>query len=252
MIIIAIVAVLASLLTFFSGFGLGTILLPAFALFFPLEIAVALTGVVHFLNNIFKISLVGQKTNWGIVARFGLPALLAALVGAYCLTQLGNNELYSWNEGRFKVTALKLTMAVFMLFFALFELIPSLKNLSFDKKYLSIGGLLSGFFGGFSGHQGALRSAFLIRYGLNKESLVATGVAIACLIDISRLSVYYQRFLANDLTQHWQLIAVATLSAFVGAFVGNKLLYKVTINQVQQITAFALILMAIAIGLGII
>ena len=41
---ICTVALLASALTFFSGFGLGTLLLPAFALFFPVEQAVALSA----------------------------------------------------------------------------------------------------------------------------------------------------------------------------------------------------------------
>ncbi len=52
-IIICIVAFLTSILTFFSGFGLGTILMPVFALFFPVEVAIALTSVVHFSNNLF-------------------------------------------------------------------------------------------------------------------------------------------------------------------------------------------------------
>ena len=42
--IIPVVALVASLLTLISGFGLGTLLLPVFALFFPLELAVALTA----------------------------------------------------------------------------------------------------------------------------------------------------------------------------------------------------------------
>lgn len=61
-VVIPIVALLASLLTFFSGFGLGTILLPAFAIFFPVNIAVALTAIVHLLNTIFKFGLVGRNT----------------------------------------------------------------------------------------------------------------------------------------------------------------------------------------------
>ena len=44
MAIIAVVAALASALTLYSGFGLGTILLPAFALFFPAPVAVAAAG----------------------------------------------------------------------------------------------------------------------------------------------------------------------------------------------------------------
>ena len=42
--VVCLVALLASGLTFFSGFGLGTLLLPAFALFMPLEQAVAMAS----------------------------------------------------------------------------------------------------------------------------------------------------------------------------------------------------------------
>ena len=59
--LISIVAFIGSGLTFFSGFGLGTVLLPVFALFFPVQVAVGLTAVVHFLNNLFKLGLVGTR-----------------------------------------------------------------------------------------------------------------------------------------------------------------------------------------------
>ncbi|MEM6640395.1 MAG: sulfite exporter TauE/SafE family protein, partial [Pseudomonadota bacterium] len=37
--LVCTVALVASALTFFSGFGLGTLLVPAFALFFPAPLA---------------------------------------------------------------------------------------------------------------------------------------------------------------------------------------------------------------------
>jgi uncharacterized membrane protein YfcA len=79
---ICLAAFFASLLTFFSGFGLGTILMPVFALFFPIEMAISLTGVVHLLNNFFKMYLVGKEANWRIVLKFGTPAVVSALIGA--------------------------------------------------------------------------------------------------------------------------------------------------------------------------
>lgn len=45
----------------------------------------------------------------------------------------------------------------------------------FPPHWLPLGGLLSGFFGGLSGNQGALRSAFLLKAGLSKEAFIATG-----------------------------------------------------------------------------
>ena len=76
--IVCLAALFASGLTLFSGFGLGTILTPVFALFFPVTTAVAMTAIVHLANNLFKIGLVGRDADWPVVLRFGLPAALAA------------------------------------------------------------------------------------------------------------------------------------------------------------------------------
>ena len=74
--------------------------------------------------------------------------------------------------------------------FAILELSPRFVKLFFDMKYIPLGGALSGFFGGLSGQQGALRSAFLIRTGLNKEAFIGISVISAVMVDVSRLIVY--------------------------------------------------------------
>ena len=86
--IICTVAFLASLLTFFSGFGLGTLLTLVFMLFFPAELAITCTGIVHFFNNIFKLSLVGRHADKGVVIRFGIPAKIVAIIGAWLLSKI--------------------------------------------------------------------------------------------------------------------------------------------------------------------
>jgi uncharacterized membrane protein YfcA len=254
-ILIPIVALLASALTFFSGFGLGTLLLPAFALFFPVDLAIALTAIVHFLNNTFKLVLVKNHINWKIALQFGLPALLFSFIGAFLLDKITNANIlteYSLNHKVFQVTLMKIIVAFLLIFFALFELIPKLKNLQFPEKYLPIGGILSGFFGGLSGHQGALRSAFLTKVGLSKEAFIATGVIIACMIDVSRMSVYFTNISKVKDSLNFNLIFVATLAAFVGVYFGNKLVKKITINTIQKIVAFMIIVFAIGLGLGIV
>ena len=87
-VIICLAAFFTAVLTFFSGFGLGTILAPVFAIFFPIDIAIALTGVVHFSNNIFKMALVGKNTDKAVLLRFGVPAILASFVGAWLLLRI--------------------------------------------------------------------------------------------------------------------------------------------------------------------
>lgn len=255
LIILSIAALATSLLTFFSGFGLGTILMPVFAVFFPVDLAIALTGVVHFLNNLFKLSLVGLKADRQTVIRFGIPALIAAFLGAYVLVQVSDLDplyVYSIGTKTYTITPVKLIIAVLLIFFALMEVIPRFKNLQFSKDKLIIGGLLSGFFGGLSGHQGALRSAFLIKSNLSKEAFIATGIVIACMVDFSRLGVYYASFSKGFLRENLPLIVAATLSAFAGAYVGSRLLKKVTMRVVQVIVTLMLVVLSVGLGLGMV
>ncbi len=125
--IIGLASLLVSLLTFFAGFGLGTLLMPVFAIFFPVDVAVALTAVVHFLNNIFKLVLTGRNANWGVVLRFGVPAIIAALPGAWLLLHISSFEplfTYQMGDRLFAVTPVKLLIAVLLVFSLLLEALP--------------------------------------------------------------------------------------------------------------------------------
>lgn len=253
--LICIAALIGSGLTLFSGFGLGTILVPVFAIFFPIEIAISLTAIVHFLNNLFKLILLGKKANKKVVIDFGIPAIIFAFIGASIFTLLIDLDplfYYSVSGKTFFVMPVKLTIAVLLSIFALFDVIPRLASLQFPQKYLMLGGVLSGFFGGLSGNQGALRSAFLLRANLSKESFIATGVVIACLIDVSRLAVYGKQIFGMGVQFNFTLIILATLSAFIGAYIGNKLVKKITIKIFQNIVAVLLFIFAILLGAGII
>jgi uncharacterized membrane protein YfcA len=254
-IIISLAAFLTAILTFFSGFGLGTLLAPVFALFFPIDIAIALTGVVHFSNNLFKIALVGKNTNKPVLLRFGIPAILASFLGAWLLlriTILPTLFQYEMWGKTFEITPVKLIIALLLIVFSILEISPRFQKVQFGKDKLMLGGVLSGFFGGLSGIQGAIRSAFLIKSGLTKEAYIATGVVIACLVDFTRLSVYASRFTASNLHENLILLFTATGSAILGAFIGSKLLRKITLRFIQLLVAAMLFVISVALGFGLI
>jgi uncharacterized membrane protein YfcA len=254
LIVIALAALLAAGLTLFSGFGVGTLLLPVFALFFPVAVAVAMTAVVHLANNLFKLLLLGSHADRAVVLRFGLPAIAAAVAGALLLGSLAEAApllRYTLAGATFRITPVKLTVALLMAFFALAEVHPALQRLTFERRYLPLGGLASGFFGGLSGHQGAFRAAFLVRLGLGKEAFVATGVVIACLVDLSRLSVYATQFGAAGLGEHMDAIGAGVLSAFAGSYLGARLLGKVTYRAIQLSVAGLMLVIALGLGTGI-
>ena len=254
-ILIGITAFFASLLTFFSGFGLSTILTPVFILFFPVEVAIGSTAIVHFLNNLFKFGLIGKSVDWSVVLRFGIPAIFGAFVGASLLTYLDTGNVlvtYTLLGIECSIETVKLVISVIMMFFAIIEIAPVLDKLKFDRKKLPYGGVISGIFGGLSGHQGALRSLFLLHCGLSRQAFIASGVAIATIIDITRISVYLKDLSLDEAVSEWPILVVAIIAAFIGAILGKNLLKKVTIQFVQITVSVLIFILALLLGLGII
>lgn len=247
-VVTALAAFAAAALTLFSGFGLGTVLAPVFAVFFPLPVAVAATAVVHLANNLVKLVLLGRAADWAVVRRFGVPAALAAVPGALVLVAVADLApvfRYALARREFAVAPAGLTLGVLIIAFAILELSPAFGRLAIPRRWLPLGGLLSGFFGGLSGHQGALRSAFLLKAGLDKTAFVATGVVAAVIVDVVRLGVYGLATAAGGITTLAGAaagpVATATLAAGLGAVVGTRLLHKVTLRTVQ---------LAVAAGMG--
>ncbi|MCK6509628.1 sulfite exporter TauE/SafE family protein [Myxococcota bacterium] len=252
--VISVVAFLASGLTLFSGFGLGTLLMPVVALFFSVDVAIAMTAMVHLANNLFKVVLLGKDANRAVLWRFGTSAVLFAFLGALVLGWLsGAAPVFAYTVfGRlFQVFPIKLVVGVLVLMFVLLELSSWFASLELDRKYLPLGGMVSGFFGGLSGHQGAFRSMFLLKAGLSKEEFVATGVVLAVLVDTSRMFVYGWGMIGQQHGIRWTLIIVASLSAFLGAYLGAKWLQKVTIRSIQLAVSALLILLALGMIAGV-
>jgi len=255
---VAFSAFFVSTLTLFSGFGLGTLLLPVFALFFPVEVAVAATAVVHGANSLFKMAAVGKHVDRVLIVHFGIPAIAAAFGGAAALgyvSHLDEITRYSIGSQIAVVTPVKLAMGCLMVLFALMELLPRLRNLTFDRRYLFVGGLLSGFFGGFSGHQGALRAAFLAKAGVSTEAFVGTNACIAFMVDTARIATYACTFFLGERENpispdQWPLILTAVLAAFAGVLLGTRFLDKITMQTIQRLTGLLLFAIAIALGSG--
>ena len=256
--IVAVAAFLAAGLTMYSGFGLGTLMLPVFALFLPIEMAVVATALVHGANNVFKVSLLGRHADRDVVTRFGLTAIFAAILGAMALGYLVRMDdsltIDVNNEPVSRITPVKMMIGLLMIGFALFELLPVFRKLEFDRRFLPLGGLLSGFFGGLSGHQGALRSAFLAKTGLTTERFVGSNAVIGFLVDLTRITVYVAVFAVAGETSEstvWPLVITGSLAAFCGVMVGKKYLHKVTMRSVQTLVGVLLFGVGLALLLGL-
>lgn len=254
--VISLCAFLASLLTLYSGFGLGTLLMPIVAIFFPVPIAIAITAFVHFMNNVFKLILLRKNIHWGVTFKFGLPAILAAIPGAWLLTYLAAMPplaSYYFFHILAVVKPLKMIVGILLIIFATLEWRTIGKGSFFSAKWLPVGGLISGFFGGLSGQQGAFRTPFLLHAGLTKEQFVGTNAGIAVLVDSTRLLVYGFTFHSIlDYQLNLVFIIATVIAAFLGTALGVKGLKKITFIFIQRLVAVLLYLLGTLLLLGII
>ena len=251
--LLIIVSFGASWLTFFCGFGLGTMLTPVFIILFKdVPLAIAATAIVHFLNNVFKFILMKRSVNWQVAIPFGLAAIPAAAIGAFLATEIDNQIIYEYVLfGRnMQVDLLSFVFGSVLIAFALVELIPAW-SIAFSKKSLWLGGFISGFFGGLSGHQGALRTAFLIKYNLKKEAFIATGIMVALVVDVVRTTVYATNYDSAQLSDNWKLILCSLIAALIGAVTGKLLLKKIKLDLLNLVVGIAMLVFGVILALGI-
>jgi uncharacterized protein len=200
--VVCTASLLVAGLTLLSGFGLGTLLTPVFAIFFPLPVAIAATAIVHLASHLFNVALVGRWAHWPTALKFSIPAVIMAIVGASLLGVVAGVPAvftYRLSQGRgpHEVTALKLVIAAVLAGFALVDLrprAPGRPQALARGMPIPLGGVLSGFFAGVSGIQGALRSAFLVRAGLGREAFVGTSALCAVAVDLARIPLYLEQF----------------------------------------------------------
>jgi uncharacterized membrane protein YfcA len=76
-------------------------------------------------------------------------------------------------------------------------------------------------------------------------------VVIAALIDVSRLAVYAPGIAAQRSHIDYVLLTAAVLSAFIGAFLGNRYLKKLTIESLQIFVAVMLTIAALGLISGL-
>ena len=227
--LLILVTLATSVVTLFTGFGVGTIMMPIMALFFDVKVAIFLAAIVHIFNNISKLALYRSEINWNIIQRFGTVSIIGAFIGSYAQIYLDS----LW---------LKVGVGLFLMTYAFLSLLPNKIKFELPSSVDFMGGFLSGLIGGLIGNQGAIRSLYLLNYGLKKEELIVSSALIAVIIDATRIPVYaYTNF--RYLQENILLLSLIVLSAILGTVIGSRLLPNVSHDLFKKIILIAVMIL---------
>ena len=226
-----IVTFLISTATLLTGFGIGTVLTPTFTLFYDVKTAVFLVSIVHLANNLLKFGLFAKHVDRKILWRFGAVSILGAVAGSLL-------------QGMLAGPAVRIALALFLIISGAGEFLP--KNFSFriPRRADILGGFFSGFMGGMIGNQGAIRSAYLLKYNLGKESFIATATVIAIVIDLSRIPVYLLEH-SEQFEQMGEQLLLLIGVAFAGTLLGKQLLRSISLEKFRAIVSVFIMLFGI-------
>jgi uncharacterized membrane protein YfcA len=230
--LILLTGIVAGGLASVVGFGIGSLLTPAFSLSVDTKLAVAAVAIPHVIGTAQRMWRLRHHVDRSLLVRFGLPSAAGGLAGAFLLQSISS----------------RVATAVFaglLLFVGIGEWTGRLARLRFHRSVAYLAGGLSGLLGGLVGNQGGIRSAALLGFKTSKERFVATATAVGLIVDGARLPIY----LAHEhgrLLPMWPTIAAATAGVVIGTAIGGPLLSRLPESAFRRVVAATLV------GLGVV
>ena len=90
LLLILILVAAASAIGTVTGFGLSTVMIPLLALAYPVPETLLFVGVIHWFNDLWKLVLFREGIRWKLILSFGLPGIVATVVGARLIFAIPN------------------------------------------------------------------------------------------------------------------------------------------------------------------
>ncbi len=229
---VMLVAIFAGIVAAISGFGIGSLVTPLFALRIDLPLAVAAVSIPHLIGTAYRFILIKNDLNRKVLIEFGIWSAIGGLVGGLLAIAIHNKELI-------------IVFALLLTFTGSVGALGYSEKMRFPKNLSWIAGLTSGAFGGMAGNQGGIRSAALLGFNLSKTEFVATTTAIGLIVDFARMPVYFY-FQWSNLLQLWLPIILATIGVLAGTWLGRLVLHKIPESIFKRIVSVLILLIGIS------
>ncbi|HET7198517.1 MAG TPA: sulfite exporter TauE/SafE family protein [Burkholderiales bacterium] len=229
--LIAAAAVLAGALASVAGFGIGSLLTPAFGLASGTQLAVAAVAIPHFVGTAQRYWMLRAHVDRRMLFGFGATSAVGGLAGALL-------------HGSLSSRALSLVFGALLLAAGTAELTGWMQRVRWGRRSAWLAGALSGLFGGMVGNQGSIRSAAMLGFDVPKQAFVATATAVALFVDLARLPVYLAGQ-GRELAPLLPAIGVAVLGVMIGTAAGARLLGRLPQRTFRRTVALLLLALGV-------
>jgi uncharacterized protein len=211
--LVAVVAMAAGAIASVSGFGIGSLLTPVFALQLGTRLAVGAVSVPHVIATAFRFWLLRKHVDRRLLWSFGVMSAVGGLLGAVLQLLV-------------KTTALTMLFGGLLMFTGLMGLSGASERLRFHGWVAWLAGILSGMLGGLVGNQGGIRSAAMLGFDVPRQAFVATATAVGLIVDGARMPVYFFS-MGHELVSLWPSLMVAVGGCLLGTVAGERLLRRI-------------------------
>jgi uncharacterized membrane protein YfcA len=213
------------------GFGIGSLLTPLLLARFSAPTAVGIVALPHLIATAARFVRHRHAIDRAVLIRFGIPSAFGGAAGGV---------LHGWLRSDSLVTVL----AVLLILTGIANLTNGFGRWTPSGVMTGIVGFLSGLFGGLVGNQGGLRAAGLSAFRLEPRAFLATGTAVALLIDVARTPFYLARA-GETLMQLWIPIAVATAGCLAGTLLGERLFLRMSPDIYRRVIGTAVLALGV-------
>lgn len=222
------IAFAAETLGTIAGFGSATIMTSVASFFMDIKAAITFAAFFHFFGNSWRIWFFRGHVDWPLFWQFGLSGIALSFAGAALAVYLPPLTIMT-------------IFGCFLIIYAWTSLLMPRSHLKANKSTAIIGGVATGFVAGVIGTGGALRSAFLAAFDLEKNRYIATSAMIALVVDATRIPIY---LFSGALSRpgHQALLPPLILIAFLGAKTGQALVTRLPQQIFKRIVLAGLFL----------
>ena len=228
MILVTASAFFAAALTVPAGFGLSTILTPIVLLVLPPHEAVAVVALVHAAHNGAKTISMWESIEFSALKRYGVWLIVGSVIGASLQGLVPQKPMLG-------------LMGAFLVCLPILALSESWTGYRIPEANDRLGGFGSGFMGGLSGHQGAIRAMFLSRRLPNKLNYAATASILALCVDLTRIPVYLL-YRPDAITGELAISLALVISAVSGVRLGKIWLKSLESDLIQKFVTSGIVL----------